>query len=143
MNLYKSVPVIVMLGLVFAACGGSDAAAFCDTVEGLNSLDATEDIDLSADDPGEAMQTAFNEMEEAFSDLQESAPEEIEADLALLSDGISTLSDALEEAGGDLFALAADPEMVEKLEALDGPEFDQAVANIEEYASSECGVELS
>lgn len=139
----KALSIAAALALLTSACGGGDdAAAFCDAAEALSGLDPTADVDLDSEDPGAAMAEAFSEFTDGIAALQESAPSEIEADLELIGDGMTTLSDALEEADGDFMALAFDPELAAQLEALDGPEFDQAATNIENYVSEECGFEL-
>ncbi|MEM9132929.1 MAG: hypothetical protein AAF962_18705 [Actinomycetota bacterium] len=138
----KALSIAAALALSTAACGGDDAAAFCDAARELSGLDPTADVDFNAEDPGAAMAAAFGEFSNGLSTLEESAPSEIEGDLQLLISGVDTLSEALEAADGDLIALATDPEMAEQLEALDGPEFEAAANNVETYVRDECGVEF-
>ena len=143
MALIKSVSVAAGMALFAVSCGsGNESAAFCDAVADLSSLDAMESVYVTAEDPGAEMMEAFSKLKEAFATMEAAAPSEIEEDLKLLSEGFGTFADALEKVDGDIFAIAADPELTERMEALDGPEFDKATKNIEEYARTECEVEL-
>jgi hypothetical protein len=130
--------------LLGSACGGGggSAAGFCDEVEALDNFDPLANVDLTADDPGAAMTEAFASMDDALGNLADAAPSEIKADVETIQSGISTLVTALEDADGDFFTLASDPAFAEQMEALDSPDFNAAAQRIEEYTSTECGIEL-
>lgn len=139
----KALSIAAALALLGSACGGGDdTAAFCAAAEEISGLDPTADVDINADDPGAAMAAAFGEFSDGLSKLEDSAPSDLKADIQLLNDGIATLSEALEAVDGDLFALAADPEMAARIEALDSPEFEEAADNVETTVRDECGFEL-
>jgi hypothetical protein len=130
------------------ACGGSDAAAYCDDLS-----DAKDQFEsLSTSDLG-SIDAAF----ETFHELADAAPKEVSDDWKILDDGITSIESALEEAGltfEDLAGLQSGelPEDVdmEQLEGLSeefadlsSESFTDASEAIEEHAIDECDVDLS
>jgi hypothetical protein len=102
-------------------------------------------------DPG-AFSTAF----EAFDELADEAPKEVEDDWAVLQDGVQEIEDAFADAGlalddlsdvmtGDIpegVDLEKLQELGTTLEELDSEEFNDATEAISEHAEEECGITL-
>lgn len=146
-------------GLALAAgtlvgCGGdAETDAYCDRLE--QDAQFFEELDSGEVDPAQ-----FGEIFERFGALAEQAPEEVEADWAVIDEGFTTLEQAFEEAGltpEDLGALSqgqlpegVDPEQLQEAVAgleeaasgLESEDFEQAGDNIQAHAEEECGIEL-
>lgn len=120
------IAALVLLLATAVACGGDDggsdggdAEAFC---ERLVELDEDDQLDLDEE-------AAFD----AFDELVELAPEEIDSDLERIRDAFEELSSIDEddpEAFGAAFEIILDPAVASALEDFAG------------YAEDECGVEV-
>ncbi len=125
----RALTVVVLLLAAAAACGGEDGGsdtvddgdpeAFC---ERLQELDESGDLDL---DDAEAV--------EAFDDLVDLAPEEIDSDANRIQRAFEELSELNEDdpdAFGAAFEIILDPRLTSSLE------------DFAEYAEDECGLEV-
>ena len=138
-----------------AACGSSTSSTdadsgYCTKLKGdkeyFQSLDSANP-DLAS----------FDKVLAELNGLSQAAPAEVSSDWKELDKAVVTIQDAMKDAGVDFADLAAMeggkvPEGVDmaavaelgpKLAELGGPEMNQAAANIEEHAKSECGVDLT
>lgn len=140
---------------LLAGCGddgGGSAAGgdYCDQLK-----DAKAEFDSF-----ESSEPDFSKMDEAFDTMKQlgdDAPEEVADDWKVVDSGITTMTDALDDAGitfEDLGGLSSGemPEGVDmeklqelgpKLQELNSEEFQTATDNIEKHAKDECDVDLS
>jgi hypothetical protein len=136
--------VLLAVGLVVAgaACGGGGGSAsdFCDVVEDAQA-DFAEFEEFDGSDTSNLEET-FTQAGEAFEELADSAPSEIEDDMKVLNEAMQDFLQVLEDADWDVFALAADEDAAAKLEALSSEDFETASDNVAQFAKDECGVDL-
>lgn len=139
---------LLAASMTLAGCSGSGTEAYCDAL-------AETKADLDGLDEGDAgaLDAAFD----AFEELGDKAPVEVEEDWEVVLDDVHEVEDVLEEAGLDFEDLDAmssgempddlDLEKLEELgtamEGLGGEEFDDAMEAIEEHADEECGIDLN
>lgn len=97
-----------------------------------NSFDEQIDALNFADGLG-AISQVRDAMELIFSD----APAEIKGDVAVALEGISSIVDALEDAGGDFERI--DTEVLAELE---NPKYEEASDNIDVYLGEVCGIDV-
>ena len=130
------VPVVAVAALLFAgaACGSDSGSAsgFCDTIQ--QWADGQEVFSDDAAPGTEDFDESMAAAKEITDDLRRNAPAEIADDVATLGDMIDVMADLDFE----------DPQaMMDVAGKFDQNELDQATQNIEEYAKSECDVDLS
>jgi hypothetical protein len=131
----KLCALLALLLLTLAACGGDDgggeasgdddgggdAEAFC---ERLVDLDEADELDLDED-------AAI----EAFDELVDLAPDEIDSELQRIQEAFAALTE-LEE-GGD-----SEDAFTEAFEIILDPALTSALEDFADYAEEECGVEV-
>ncbi len=125
----------VLGALTLVSCGGgseggdSEASQeeICADVQGFADAVGTVDASESQEDA----LAAFDGAADAADALRDSAPAEISDDVALLADGLRTLSDA--ETGEEVGAA---------LEELDQDALDAASDRFETYADETCGIDF-
>jgi hypothetical protein len=125
-----------------AACGGGGGSAsdFCEVVEDAKA-DFAEFEEFDGTDTSNLQET-FTQAADAFEELADSAPSEIEDDMKVLNDAMQDFLQVLEDADWDIFALATDEDAAAKLEAMSSEDFETASNNVAEFAKDECGVDL-
>jgi hypothetical protein len=123
--------------LAFGACGLKDDAS---VAAGVDFCDEAQSLSAIGPELPESPE-AIEQVADRFDRLADSAPSEIEDDMAFLADVYRQVTDALQRSGGDdpadLLAAAApffDPENAQRLE--------EANANVERYLSEECGIDV-
>jgi hypothetical protein len=114
--------------------GGSSGGDFCFLAADL------EDADPFGDEFGF---DAFNEeffdrLDDTFDEIVDRSPPEIRADTETMRDGIADLGDILDEFGYDI----TDPGLITAFQTFDTSEFEAASDRVNDYAISECGIDL-
>lgn len=149
-----SAAAAVALGLtLFTACGdddggsAGDGGSYCDDLKSAKkNLDSIEGGDLST----------LEETSDQIHKLADEAPDEIEDDWKVLSDGFDKIIEAFEKAGLDADDIANlqsgqipdDVDMAElqqamsEIEELSGEEFTKAGDAIAKHAKDECKIDL-
>lgn len=89
------------------------------------------------EDP-EQLGRAFQRMVDLLVQAAELAPSEIQADVALVADGMVSLDAALAEVGYDFDALAAGGSSDEVIEAVNDPAFTDAGVRLSAYRTQVC-----
>jgi hypothetical protein len=157
----QSVVALVVVVLVAGACSGSEDAAprttttsdrtpsssttvpaysgdpqspFCNLLRGVDTRSVLEG------DPTDpvAVEAAFRRLVGVLRDALALSPPEIEADLALVSEGIDTLDATLAAVGYDYEALAASGQAPKLSEAVNDPAFTEAGARLGAYRTQVC-----
>jgi hypothetical protein len=82
--------------------------------------------------------STFADFAEAFEDVKAITPDDIDDDLDVLSGAYDDLAQLIEDSGGDLAEAMTDPEVLERMEALNSPEVQEASANVEEFFEEAC-----
>ena len=158
LNLTTTVGALALTAAALGACGSADATpdAAGSTGEYCKELKADKAYFQNFD----SANPDLSKLDEAFTrmhSLASLAPPPVADDWKVLDDAITTIREALDEAGLDFDDLAAmqngeippdvDLEELEalgpKLEALGGSEVEDAAASIEKHAHDECGVDLT
>ncbi len=119
----------------FSGSGSGDLCEFAQEIEA-----AMGDEFLSSTDP-DVVDEQYNELNDILGEAVDRAPDEIRPDLEIVADGLRSFIDVLAEYDYDFVALAEDPEALEALSSLEGPEFDEASLRVEEYFTEVCGIE--
>ena len=154
MNRILSATAVAALGLsLFTACGDDDGGSagdsgdYCkDLKSAKKSLDAIEGGNLSS----------LSDTADEIHKLRDEAPDEIEDDWKVLSDGFDKILDAFEKAGLDDEDIANlqsgqlpdDVDMAElqaamaEIQDLGGEEFEKAGDAIAKHAKDECDIDL-
>lgn len=140
-------PLALVAGLL-TGCGGSEDSAYCEDLEANQAqFEAMAGGDIA-------------ELEDAFAamrKLADEAPDEVADEWRTVDEGITAMTDALDEAGVSLDDLAAIqagdiPEDVDmaavqelgpKLEEFGGEAMTEASQAIDKHAEDECGVTLA
>jgi hypothetical protein len=124
--------------LALAGCGDEDdtgSATFCDVAASYQAAN-------SAPNPSTAtaaeLETTFTDLQDALDELQSAAPDEIEADVALVVSTFDDFTGALAEQDYDFAQMAADPDGQAAMETLNSDEMGAAMGNIDEYIAAEC-----
>lgn len=156
-----SLVLAVALGFTVVACGGDDKTA---TEETTTTAGSNDDTDLAAftKECAELTQVfagayasigaglggaAGNELEDAaeyFENVADNLPKDIRADFQLFAEAYAEFARGMAELDIDLSNPASmDPEQMAKLqelgESLEGPEIEEASANVEAYLEAKCG----
>lgn len=113
---------------------GDAQSAFCALLRGVDPST------VLAGDPGNpaAVETAFRRLVGVLRDARALAPPEIEADLALVSEGFEALDATLAEVAYDFDALAASGESATVTDAVNDPAFTAAGARLGAYRTQVC-----
>ena len=155
------------LSVSLAACGGDDdlganpssedlAEAIEDASNGQVSADEIQDeIDdatggeglsdacVGASLAGAALVGAMSgeidpEAEAYLEDARNKVPDEIKDDFAVVADTIGQYAELIKDHDGDITAAMSDPEVIEQMEALSSPEYEEASANVDAWFSANC-----
>lgn len=157
----------IVLCATLSSCGGDDkgdgggsgsgsggsAASYCDQISDIK--DNFEDIDFSA-----LSDSTFEDMRNAFSNLQAAAPEDVKDEWATMGDTFDKFQKALDDAGislDDLQALSDDPNSLPEdldLNALqqlgtemtsiaEDSNLEEATDTIAEEVKDECDIDLN
>lgn len=156
-----SLALAVTLGFTMVACGGGDDKA---STEGTTTTAGSDDgngVAAFTEDCAELTQAfagayasigagfggAGSELDDAaeyFEKVADNLPKEIRADFQLFAEAYAEFAKAMADADIDMSNPASmDPEQMEKLqkigESLEGPEIEEASANVQAYLETECG----
>jgi hypothetical protein len=118
----------------FSGDGGGE---FCSQAQGFDEVFGDEAF--QSNDPAD-LEDQFNASQEALAQLEESAPDEIKADVAILADAIGGLIEVFAAADYDFTQLASDPEAIAQLEAFSSAEITDASTRVEAYLTEVCGI---
>ncbi len=118
----------------FSGDGGGE---FCSQAQGFDEVFGDEAF--QSNDPAD-LEDQFNASQEASAQLEESAPDEIKADVAILADAIGGLIEVFAAADYDFTQLASDPEAIAQLEAFSSAEITDASTRVEAYLTEVCGI---
>lgn len=154
---------MVVATFAVAACSGGDEPAASETTTTAGESSATtstrpptftgdpqsafcrllRDVDPStvlAGDPGDpaAIEIAFRRLVGLLRDARALAPPEIEADLALVSEGFEALDATLAQVGYDFDVLAASGESATVTDAVNDPAFTAAGDRLGAYRTRVC-----
>lgn len=157
-----SFALAVLLGFTMVACGGGDDST--SNEETTTTAGSNDDNDFTAlrGDCAELTKAyagayasigaglggaAGSELEDAaeyFENVADSLPKEIRADFELFAEAYAKFAEGMADLDIDLSNPAAmDPEQMAKLqelgESLEGPEIEEASANVEAYLDAKCG----
>lgn len=113
---------------------GPAESPFCAVLKDVG-LDTT--LNEPSDTPKE-MEAAYTHLLEQLQRASDAAPEELQADTALLVTGITELDDALRAVGYDYDALSASPQGPEVVAAVNDPQFGVAGDRIQAYKHQVC-----
>jgi hypothetical protein len=113
---------------------GPAGSPFCAVLRDVG-LDTT--LDRPSDSPQE-MEAAYTHLLEQLGRADDAAPEELQADTALLVAGITELDDALRAVGYDYDALSASPQGPAVVAAVNDPQFGVAGDRIQAYKHQVC-----
>lgn len=113
---------------------GDPQSPFCNL---LRDVDTSTALSGALTDPA-TVETTFRELVRVLHDALAVAPPEIEADLALVSQGIDALDASLAQVGYDFDVLAASGEADTLREAVDDPAFAAAGARLSAYRTQVC-----
>ena len=121
-----------MLSVAFACSsgddGGGDPEAFCDTLTGFESDGGFGN--LQPTDP-EALDDVLDDLHE----LEDRAPDEIAAEVEVLTDAAEQFAAAMAEGGGDLSDLLEQVDDVQNAR-----ELSTAAERLSSYATEQCGL---
>lgn len=109
------------------AAGGADPAQACELIAQVDFDAIVQGVDLT--DP-DSVREAYEEALAAADQLVEEAPDEIQADAAVVSGALTEYLASLDEA--DFDPTAADNEI------LTGPEVQEAMTNLRAFADTSC-----
>ena len=121
----------------FSGEGGSE---FCTQAQHYEQELADQSIDPT--DP-ESVRDSYAATLEALETMRENAPDEIRADVVILTDTFAAFVDLVGEDGFDMTKLQENPEAMAALESLNTQEFLDASTRIAAYASEVCGIEAA
>jgi hypothetical protein len=113
---------------------GDPDSAFCSR---LREIDPNTVLAGTPGDPAE-VEVAFRELVRTLRDLGALAPTEVEADAALVVDGIEALDAALAAVGYDFDALATSSAAAEVTAAVNDPAFTAAGDRLTAYRTQVC-----
>ncbi|QGG94674.1 hypothetical protein [Actinomarinicola tropica] len=122
----------------------ADVDDFCELESFGDDIDDAI-FDDTAEEPAtpEQMQASFDAMSAFLTRANQIAPEEIRADFALVSEGFLELIGLMAEYDYDFMALGMaaqqDPELAQRLELLESPEYQQASENVDAWIDANCG----
>jgi hypothetical protein len=138
------VTVIAIAGtLALASCGGEDdagSATFCDVAASYEAANAAPNPSTAS---ATELETTFTDLQDALDELKAAAPDEIEADVALVVSTFDDFIGALADQDYDFAALAADPDGQAVVEALNSEELGTAMGNIDDYIAAECSADTT
>lgn len=115
---------------------GDAASPFCTL---LRDVDLGTVLAGAEEDPDQ-LARAFQQVVDLLVQAAELAPPEIQADVALVADGMTSLDAALATVGYDFDALAASPSSGDVIEAVNDPAFADAGVRLGAYRSQVCGL---
>lgn len=150
-----TVTALALAAALLGACGGSHdagsgaATGYCDQLK----ADKPYFQSMQGDEPD---LTRLEAASSRMHSLADAAPAEVAGAWATLDDAVTTMEDAFHEAGIDASDLAAMQDgrvpagvdvdelaaMAPKMQALSGPELEDAAARIAEHARTACGIDL-
>ena len=113
---------------------GDPQSPFCNLLRGVDTRSVLEG---DPNDPA-AVEAGFRRLVGVLRDALALSPPEIEADLALVSEGIATLDATLAAVGYDYEALAASGQGPKLSEAVNDPAFTEAGARLGAYRTQVC-----
>lgn len=143
----SGVVAAVLLASAATACGGGDessANGFCEAAEKFVVAQDEGDGIFEGDAPPtpEAAKAAFGGVRDAIADMASEAPDEIKADVDMVSATMTDFVALLEGADWNFEAAATDPEFVGISDAMTSPDMEAAQDRVDAYAKSECDVTL-
>jgi len=115
---------------------GDSSSPFCTL---LRDVDLGSVLAGDQEDP-EQLGRAFQQVVDLLVQAAELAPADIQADVALVADGMVSLDAALAAVGYDFDALAAGRSSGEVLDAVNDPAFAEAGVRLAAYRSQVCGL---
>ena len=113
---------------------GDPQSPFCNLLRGVDTRSVLQG---DPNDPT-AVQAGFRRLVGVLRDALALSPPEIEADVALVSEGIATLDATLAAVGYDYDALAASGQAPKLSEAVNDPAFTEAGARLGAYRTQVC-----
>jgi hypothetical protein len=126
----RAVLLVAVLPVAFACSsgddGGGDTAAFCTTLTGFESDGGFRD--LRPTDPGD-LDTVLDDLHE----LEDQAPDEIAAEVEVLTDAAEQFAAAVQTGGGDLSDLLEQVDDVQNAR-----ELSTAADRLASYANEQC-----
>lgn len=140
--LFASLVVLSAAGLT--ACGGDDgddgATDYCTAARTFS--DGFDEFENAFEQDPESMRRAMTNVRQLVADFGRSAPAEIRDDMNWVTAAFNTVIDTLDRFDYDFMALAGDPEAIERLGALDSPEFAAAADRVDEFTERTCGFRI-
>ncbi len=127
--------------LVLGACSSDGDEAFCDSAAALTEVEDPFS-DASGVSSPEEIEAAFEPFTTNLQAMADNAPDAISADMNLVNDQFSTMTDLMAEYDWDIFALSEDPAAVDAFEAMDSEDTTVAADNVDTYVSENCGVDF-
>ncbi len=123
------------------ATGPGAGTPFCDSVEALDAATAVIDPIFNADVPNPAdVEAAFDGYLEQMRAVQTEAPEQIAADIDLVTAQFEQFAALLADADFDIVDFFSAPDNQDFIESMGGQEFTDAGVNLDAYTDAECGI---
>ena len=123
-----------------ASSGGTgEFTEFCGLIQQyMDEKDSLSNI-FNSTDPA-AAKASMEELQSMYQNLADNAPDEIAADVELISEGAATLAEVLELVDYDIMQVQSNPEALAKAQEMQSnTEFDAAATRLDAWGVEQCG----